>query len=49
MQCLIYKGYDIMERMGVRHGYSGCDGTNIVNVLLYTMDMMLTCIEDENS
>ena len=21
---------------------SGCDGTNIVNILLYTMDMMLT-------
>ena len=40
---------DIMERVGVRHRYSGCDGTNIVNMLLYTMDMMLTYIEDEIS
>ena len=38
-----------MERVGVRHFYSGCDGTNIVNMLLYTMDMMSTYIEDEIS
>ena len=31
-----------MESVGVRNRYSGCDGTNIVNILLYTMDMMLT-------
>ena len=37
-----------METVGVRHRYSGCDGTNIVNMLLYTMDMM-TYIEDEIS
>ena len=36
-------------KLGVRHRYSGCDGTNIVNMLLYTMDMMLTYIEDEIS
>ena len=35
-----------METVGVRHRNSGCDGTNIVNMLLYTMDMMLTYIED---
>ena len=45
----MYKGGDIMERGGVWHIYSGCDGTNIVNMLLYTMDMMLTYIEDEIS
>ena len=49
MQCHTYKGGDIMERVGVRHMYSGCDGTNIVNILLYTMDMMLTYIKDEIS
>ena len=49
MQGHIYKGCDIMERVGVRHRYSGCDGTNIVNMLLYTMDMMSTYIEDEIS
>ena len=49
VQCHIYKGCDIMERVGVRHKYSGCDGTNIVNMLLYTIDMMLTYIEDEIS
>ena len=49
MQCHIQKGCDIMESVGVRHRYSGCDGTNIVNMLLYTMDMMLTYIEDEIS
>ena len=38
-----------MESVGVRHRYSVCDGTNIVNMLLYTMDMMLTYIEDEIS
>ena len=38
-----------MESMGVRHRYSGCDGTNIVNMLLYTMAMMLTYIADEIS
>ena len=38
-----------MERVGVRHRYSGCDGENIVNMLLYTMDMMSTYIEDEIS
>ena len=38
-----------MERVGGRHMYSGCDGTNIVNMLLYTMDMMLTYTEDEIS
>ena len=49
MQCHIYKECDIMERVGVRHSYSGCDGTNIVNMLLYIMDMMSTYIEDEIS
>ena len=49
MQCLIYKGCDIMEIVGVRHRYSGCDGTNIVNMFLYTKDMMSTYIEDEIS
>ena len=38
-----------MEIVGVRHRYSGCDGTNIVNMLLYAMDMMLTYREDEIS
>ena len=42
VQCHIYKGCDIMESVGVRNRYSGRDGTNIVNILLYTMDMMLT-------
>ena len=46
VQCHIYKGCDIMERVGVRHRYSGCDGKNIVN-MLYTMDMMSPHIEDE--
>ena len=36
-----------MESVGVRHRYSGCYGTTIVNMLLYTMDMMSTYIEDE--
>ena len=45
----MYKGGDIMERVGVRHMYSGWGGTNIVNILLYTMDMMLTYIDDEIS
>ena len=49
VQCHIYKGCDIMESVGVRHRYRVCDGTNIVNMLLYTMDMMLTYIEDEIS
>ena len=49
VQCDIYKGCDIMERVVVRRRYSGCDGTNIVNMLLYTMDMILTYIEDEIS
>ena len=40
----IYKGCDIMERVGVRHRYSGCDATNIVNMLLHTMDMMSSYI-----
>ena len=39
----------MIERMGVRHRYSGCDGTNRVNMLLYTMDIMSTYIEDEIS
>ena len=47
MQCHVYKGCDIMETVGVRHRYSGSDGTNIVNMLLYAMDMMSTYIEDE--
>ena len=38
-----------MERVGVRHRYSGCDATNIVNILLYTMDMMQSYIADEIS
>ena len=38
-----------MESVGVRHRYSGCDGKNIVNMLLYTMDMMSPHIEDEIS
>ena len=45
----INKACDIMERVGVRHRYSGCDGTNIVNILLYTIYMMSTYIEDEIS
>ena len=49
VQYHIYKGCDIMESVGVRHRYSGCDGKNIVNMLLYTMDMMLTYIADEIS
>ena len=49
VQCDIHKGCDIMERVGGRHRYSGCDGTNIVNMLLYTMDMMSPHIEDEIS
>ena len=44
-----YKGGDIMERGGVRHRYSGCDVTNIVNMMLYTMDMMSSYIADEIS
>ena len=40
---------EIMEGVGGRHRYSGCDGTNIVNTLLYTMDMMSPPIEDEIS
>ena len=35
------------ERVGDR--YSGCDGTNIVNMLLYTMDIWSPHIEDEIS
>ena len=38
-----------MESVAVRHRYSGCDGTNIVNMLLYTMDMILIYIEVEIS
>ena len=49
MQCHIYKGFDIMERVCLRHMYSGCDGTNIANKFLYTMDMMAIYIEDEIS
>ena len=49
VQCHIYKGYYIMESLGVRHRYSGYDGTNIVNMFLYTMDIMSTYIEDEIS
>ena len=49
VRCHIYKGRDIMERVDVRHRYSGCDGTNIVNMLLYTMDMISTYIVDEIS
>ena len=49
VQCHVYKGCDIMERVHVKHRYSGCDGTNIVNMLLYTMHMMLTYIHDEIS
>ena len=45
----IYKACDIMERVGVSHRYSGCDGTNIVNMLFYTKDMMSTYIETEIS
>ena len=49
VQCHVYKGCDIMERVGVRHRYSGCDGKNIVNMLLCTMNMMLTYTENEIS
>ena len=49
VQCHVYKRCDIMERVGVIHRYSGCDGKNIVNMLLYTMDTMSTYIEDEIS
>ena len=45
----IYKGCDIMERLGESHRYSGCDGKNRVDMFLYTMDMMSTYIEDEIS
>ena len=45
----MHKGCDIMETVGVRHRYSGRDGTNRVNMLLYTMDMKSTYIEDEIS
>ena len=45
----IHKRCDIMKSVGVRHRYRGCDGTNIVNILLYTMDKMSTYIEDEIS
>ena len=45
----IYKAYDIMKRVGVRNRYSGCDVTNILNILLYTMDMMSPYIEVEIS
>ena len=38
-----------MERVGVRHRYNGCDGTNILNMLLHTMDMMSSYIVDEIS
>ena len=38
-----------MERGGVRHRYRGCDVTNIVNIMLYTMDMMSSYIADEIS
>ena len=38
-----------MKTAGVRNKYSGCDGTNIVNMLWYTMDMMSIYIEDEIS
>ena len=38
-----------MEMVGVRHRYSGCDGTNIVDMLLYATDMMSTYVEDEIS
>ena len=31
------------------HRYSGCDGTNIVNMFLYLIYMMSTYIEDEIS
>ena len=49
VQCHVYKWCDIMENVGVRHRYSGCDGKNIVNMLLYTMDTMSTYIQDEIS
>ena len=49
VQCHIYKVCDIMESVCVRHMYSVCDGTNILNKFLYTMDMMSTYIEDEIS
>ena len=49
VKCHIYKRCDIMESVGVRHRYSGCDGKYIVNVLLNTMDTMSTYIEDEIS
>ena len=49
MQCHIYIGFDIMERVGGRHRFSGCDGTHIVNMLLYTLDRTLPIIEDEIS
>ena len=44
-----HKECHIMERVGVRHRYSGCDVTNIVNMLLYTMDMMSSYVVDEIS
>ena len=38
-----------MESVGVRNRYRCCDGINIVNILLYKMDMKSTYIEDEVS
>ena len=49
VQCHIYKECDIMDSVCVRHRYSGCDATNIVNKFLYIMYMMSTYIEDEIS
>ena len=36
-----------MERVDVRHRYSGCDVKSLVNILLYTMDMMSSYIADD--
>ena len=49
VQCHIYKECDIMDSVCVRHRYSGCDATNIVDKFLYIMYMMSTYIEDEIS
>ena len=49
MQGHIYKGCDIMERLGVVTATVAVMEKNIVNMFLYTMDMMSTYIEDEIS
>ena len=47
-----HNGCNVIYTKGViswKVWYSDCDGTNVVNMLLYTMDMMSTYIENEIS